>query len=148
TALARRCGPPCSRCPSRPRRPPGTAMRPYRPGAGRPAPERRRRPRGWKAGEEDRGRAWEGAQPSSARAPCPWTAEGSLTERMVNRLAREASPYLQQHSKNPVDWYPWGPEALERAQREDRPILLSIGYSACHWCHVMERESFRASGPH
>jgi uncharacterized protein YyaL (SSP411 family) len=61
---------------------------------------------------------------------------------MVNRLAREASPYLQQHAKNPVDWYPWGAEALERAQREDRPILLSIGYSACHWCHVMERESF------
>jgi hypothetical protein len=61
---------------------------------------------------------------------------------MSNRLAREASPYLQQHAENPVDWYPWGPEALERARREDRPILLSIGYSACHWCHVMERESF------
>jgi uncharacterized protein YyaL (SSP411 family) len=61
---------------------------------------------------------------------------------MVNRLAREASPYLQQHAHNPVDWYPWGPEALDRAQHEDRPILLSIGYSACHWCHVMERESF------
>ena len=61
---------------------------------------------------------------------------------MVNRLAHEASPYLLQHSNNPVDWYPWGPEALERARREDRPILLSIGYSACHWCHVMERESF------
>jgi uncharacterized protein YyaL (SSP411 family) len=61
---------------------------------------------------------------------------------MVNRLAHEASPYLQQHGHNPVDWYPWGPEALERAQYEDRPILLSIGYSACHWCHVMERESF------
>jgi uncharacterized protein YyaL (SSP411 family) len=61
---------------------------------------------------------------------------------MPNRLAREASPYLQQHAHNPVDWYPWGPEALEKARREDRPILLSIGYSACHWCHVMERESF------
>jgi uncharacterized protein YyaL (SSP411 family) len=61
---------------------------------------------------------------------------------MPNRLAREASPYLQQHGHNPVDWYPWGPEALELAKREDRPILLSIGYSACHWCHVMERESF------
>jgi len=59
-----------------------------------------------------------------------------------NRLARETSPYLLQHAKNPVDWYPWGPEALERARREDRPILLSIGYAACHWCHVMERESF------
>jgi hypothetical protein len=60
----------------------------------------------------------------------------------VNRLAQETSPYLQQHAANPVDWYPWGPEALERARREDRPILLSIGYSACHWCHVMARESF------
>src|SRR3984885_3258165 len=61
---------------------------------------------------------------------------------MPNRLAREASPYLQQHGQNPVDWYPWSTEALERARREDRPLLLSIGYSACHWCHVMERESF------
>jgi uncharacterized protein YyaL (SSP411 family) len=61
---------------------------------------------------------------------------------MPNRLAREASPYLLQHAANPVDWYPWGPEALEKARREDRPILLSIGYSACHWCHVMEHESF------
>ena len=61
---------------------------------------------------------------------------------MPNRLAREASPYLKQHAGNPVDWYPWGPEALEKAKREDKPILLSIGYSACHWCHVMERESF------
>ncbi|HYP89383.1 MAG TPA: thioredoxin domain-containing protein, partial [Polyangiaceae bacterium] len=59
-----------------------------------------------------------------------------------NRLARETSPYLLQHAHNPVDWYPWGPEALERARVEDRPILLSIGYAACHWCHVMERESF------
>ncbi len=61
---------------------------------------------------------------------------------MPNRLARETSPYLQQHAANPVDWYPWGPEALERARREDRPILLSVGYSACHWCHVMAHESF------
>jgi uncharacterized protein len=59
-----------------------------------------------------------------------------------NRLARETSPYLLQHAHNPVDWYPWGEEALTRARREDRPILLSIGYAACHWCHVMERESF------
>jgi uncharacterized protein YyaL (SSP411 family) len=59
-----------------------------------------------------------------------------------NRLADETSPYLLQHANNPVDWYPWGPEALERATREDRPILLSIGYAACHWCHVMEHESF------
>ena len=61
---------------------------------------------------------------------------------MPNRLANETSPYLLQHAHNPVDWYPWGPEALERALAEDRPILLSVGYSACHWCHVMERESF------
>src|SRR5438552_11770417 len=61
---------------------------------------------------------------------------------MANRLANETSPYLLQHAHNPVDWYPWGAEALERAKQEDRPIFLSIGYSACHWCHVMERESF------
>lgn len=61
---------------------------------------------------------------------------------MPNRLATESSPYLLQHSENPVDWYPWGPEALERSRAEDRPILLSVGYSSCHWCHVMERESF------
>src|SRR3954454_9379644 len=61
---------------------------------------------------------------------------------MPNRLARETSPYLLQHKDNPVDWFPWGPEALERAREEDRPVLLSVGYSACHWCHVMERESF------
>ncbi len=60
----------------------------------------------------------------------------------TNRLAGETSPYLLQHAHNPVDWYPWGEEALRRARAEDRPILLSIGYSACHWCHVMERESF------
>ncbi|MEO6709952.1 MAG: thioredoxin domain-containing protein, partial [Planctomycetota bacterium] len=59
-----------------------------------------------------------------------------------NRLASETSPYLLQHSRNPVDWYAWGAEALERSRREDKPIFLSIGYSACHWCHVMERESF------
>jgi hypothetical protein len=59
-----------------------------------------------------------------------------------NRLIKATSPYLLQHAHNPVDWYEWGPEALERARREDRPILLSIGYAACHWCHVMERESF------
>src|SRR5215208_6638452 len=61
---------------------------------------------------------------------------------MANRLAQETSPYLLQHKDNPVDWYPWGEEALRRAHDEDKPILLSIGYSACHWCHVMERESF------
>jgi len=61
---------------------------------------------------------------------------------MSNRLAEETSPYLLQHAHNPVDWYPWGDEALTVARDHDRPILLSIGYSACHWCHVMERESF------
>jgi uncharacterized protein YyaL (SSP411 family) len=61
---------------------------------------------------------------------------------MANRLAHETSPYLLQHKDNPVDWYPWGEEALTRAREEDRPLLVSIGYSACHWCHVMERESF------
>ena len=61
---------------------------------------------------------------------------------MPNRLISETSPYLLQHANNPVDWYPWGEEALARARDEDKPILLSIGYSACHWCHVMERESF------
>jgi uncharacterized protein len=60
----------------------------------------------------------------------------------MNRLAQETSPYLLQHADNPVDWYPWGDEALERARAEDKPILLSIGYAACHWCHVMEHESF------
>ena len=61
---------------------------------------------------------------------------------MPNRLAGESSPYLLQHAANPVDWFPWGPEALERSRREGKPIFLSIGYAACHWCHVMERESF------
>ena len=61
---------------------------------------------------------------------------------MPNRLAGESSPYLLQHKENPVDWYPWGAEALEKARREDKPIFLSIGYAACHWCHVMEHESF------
>ena len=62
--------------------------------------------------------------------------------RKPNRLAHEKSPYLLQHAYNPVDWYPWGEEAFEKARREDKPIFLSIGYSTCHWCHVMERESF------
>ncbi|HEV8268257.1 MAG TPA: thioredoxin domain-containing protein [Thermoanaerobaculia bacterium] len=61
-----------------------------------------------------------------------------------NRLARESSPYLLQHAHNPVDWYPWGEEAFEKARREDKPVFLSIGYSSCHWCHVMERESFES----
>jgi uncharacterized protein YyaL (SSP411 family) len=68
--------------------------------------------------------------------------ELSSTERAPNRLITEASPYLRQHAGNPVEWYPWGPEALSRAKSENMPILLSIGYSACHWCHVMAHESF------
>jgi uncharacterized protein YyaL (SSP411 family) len=69
--------------------------------------------------------------------------EGAMTnQKHTNRLSAETSPYLLQHAHNPVDWYPWGEEALERARAEDKPILLSIGYSACHWCHVMEHESF------
>ena len=61
---------------------------------------------------------------------------------MPNRLASEPSPYLLQHAANPVDWYPWGDDAFARARQQDKPIFLSIGYSTCHWCHVMERESF------
>ena len=61
---------------------------------------------------------------------------------MPNRLADEQSPYLRQHKDNPVDWYPWGEEAFQKAKEEDKPIFLSIGYSTCHWCHVMEEESF------
>jgi uncharacterized protein len=64
------------------------------------------------------------------------------SDRPTNQLARETSPYLLQHAHNPVDWHPWGPGAIDRARSENKPIFLSIGYSACHWCHVMERESF------
>src|SRR5262249_24445427 len=65
---------------------------------------------------------------------------------MPNRLANEKSPYLLQHANNPVDWYAWGPEALDKSRAENKPILLSIGYAACHWCHVMEHESFEDEG--
>jgi uncharacterized protein YyaL (SSP411 family) len=68
------------------------------------------------------------------------------TSGRPNQLIHAASPYLKQHAHNPVDWYPWGPEALERARREDKPIFLSIGYSTCHWCHVMAHESFEDEG--
>ena len=77
---------------------------------------------------------------SAERKDC--LVEQPLTERFPNRLITESSPYLRQHARNPVDWYPWGEEALSRAKAEDKPILLSIGYSACHWCHVMAHESF------
>jgi uncharacterized protein YyaL (SSP411 family) len=69
-------------------------------------------------------------------------SDTATTPRFTNRLANETSPYLLQHAHNPVDWWPWGPEALTRAKLLDRPVFLSIGYAACHWCHVMERESF------
>src|SRR5687768_9401614 len=64
------------------------------------------------------------------------------TKKHTNRLINETSPYLLQHAHNPVDWYAWGDEAFEKARAEDKPLLVSIGYSACHWCHVMEHESF------
>src|SRR4030042_1699341 len=63
-------------------------------------------------------------------------------ERRTNRLIREKSPYLLQHAYNPVDWYPWSEEAFEKAKAQDKPVFVSIGYSSCHWCHVMEKESF------
>src|SRR6266700_3191545 len=66
----------------------------------------------------------------------------SQQHKHTNRLSNETSPYLLQHAGNPVDWYPWGDEALTRARDEDRPVLLSVGYSACHWCHVMAHECF------
>ena len=65
---------------------------------------------------------------------------GSVTH--TNRLARESSPYLLQHAHNPVDWYPWGPEAFEASRTQNKPIFLSVGYSTCYWCHVMERQCF------
>ena len=64
----------------------------------------------------------------------------------TNRLAKETSPYLLLHAHNPVDWYPWGPEAFAKAKAENKPIFLSVGYSSCYWCHVMERESFVDAG--
>src|SRR5881628_3540375 len=74
-------------------------------------------------------------------ALCAWAGTGAVAAR-PNHLQGQTSPYLLQHVDNPVDWYPWGEEALRKSVQEDRPIFLSIGYSACHWCHVMEREAF------
>src|SRR5437868_4645395 len=74
------------------------------------------------------------------------TTSGVTTHTHTNRLSREKSPYLLQHQFNPVDWYSWGPEAFAKAREANRPIFLSIGYSTCHWCHVMERESFENEG--
>ena len=65
------------------------------------------------------------------------------TNKQANRLIHEESPYLLQHAYNPVDWFPWGKEAFAKAKTEDKPIFLSIGYSTCHWCHVMERKVLR-----
>ena len=67
---------------------------------------------------------------------------GIKSDQKPNRLIREKSPYLLQHAQNPVDWYPWSDEAFERARAENKPIFLSVGYSTCHWCHVMAHESF------
>jgi len=76
-------------------------------------------------------------------AKTSWAQAESKAKRPVNRLAKETSPYLLLHAHNPVDWYPWGPEAFARAKAENKPIFLSIGYSSCYWCHVMERECFK-----
>ncbi|MBC7720643.1 MAG: thioredoxin domain-containing protein, partial [Pedobacter sp.] len=69
-----------------------------------------------------------------------------MPHQHTNQLINETSPYLLQHAHNPVNWYPWGDEALQKAKAENKPILVSIGYAACHWCHVMERESFEDEG--
>ncbi|MBA2544306.1 MAG: thioredoxin domain-containing protein [Deltaproteobacteria bacterium] len=93
--------------------------------------------------QRDRTSGLPGAEPFEAEvAQKVIAAKGSSTEKFTNRLILERSPYLLQHAHNPVDWRPWGDDALAAAKRLDRPILLSIGYSTCHWCHVMERESF------
>ena len=81
-------------------------------------------------------------QPTKSNEPKVNVPASTSTHSHTNRLAREKSPYLLQHSHNPVDWYPWGADAFANARQENKPILLSIGYSTCHWCHVMERESF------
>ena len=85
-------------------------------------------------------------RPQSAQLtpPLPMTTN-AIAHAHTNRLAREKSPYLLQHAHNPVDWFAWGPEAFEKARKENKPIFLSIGYSTCHWCHVMERESFESN---
>src|ERR1043165_8805925 len=70
------------------------------------------------------------------------TRPKAVPDAGLNHLAGETSPYLRQHAQNPVDWYPWGEEAFARARRENKPVLVSIGYSTCHWCHVMARETF------
>ncbi len=86
--------------------------------------------------------AQDNGPPAADRAAEPEQEAAAEPNEFTNRLSRETSPYLLLHAHNPVDWYPWGPEALARAKREKKVIFLSIGYSSCHWCHVMERESF------
>src|SRR5262245_29315215 len=79
---------------------------------------------------------------------CLWLADGAgagdskSKHKYTSRLAKETSPYLLMHAHNPTDWYAWGPEAFEKAKKENKLVFLSIGYSSCYWCHVMERESF------
>ena len=92
-------------------------------------------------GSENNSRS-QAATPSAVTESTEAKPSEPAKHKHTNRLAKEASPYLQQHQHNPVDWYPWGKEAFDKAKAEDKPILLSIGYSTCHWCHVMERESF------
>lgn len=77
---------------------------------------------------------------STSKSSAKNTSHSSV--KKLNRLSLEKSSYLLQHATNPVEWYPWGDEALERAKKEDKMIFLSVGYSTCHWCHVMEKESF------
>ena len=121
-----------------------------RPARARRVPEARGRRGGAAAAQR---RAARGAAPARARAPGegrlprlrgvdPGRAPARVHLRWPTGSANETSAYLRQHAHNPVDWYPWGDEAWERARREDKPVLVSIGYSSCHWCHVMERESF------
>jgi len=87
-------------------------------------------------------RAGETGNETGARLPTTYIARMDTHATAENRLANETSPYLLQHKTNPVDWWPWGEEALAEAQRTGKPILLSVGYAACHWCHVMAHESF------
>src|SRR5580658_4141696 len=102
-------------------------------------PERRNSRRLW---ESRVGDGWF-KQVDSVNATPPRTRHrDGNTPRFTNRLVRETSPYLRQHAHNPVDWFPWGDEAFDLARREGKPVFLSIGYSTCHWCHVMEEESF------
>ena len=92
------------------------------------------------------GRSWRRTVAAVVLALTAMACDGSTASESAadgaNRLQHETSPYLLLHAHNPVDWYPWGPEALERARREDKPIFLSVGYSTCYWCHVMERKVF------